>query len=438
MLPSTPFCQSALTGRSGVGYGICERLIDDFIRTRPSYQSLILIPTTRDRRKSDETTSRLQRHIKKKGYTRAHIHPELVDLTSLRSVHQLADRLSGAIPHLDAIVCNAGFGGLIGVSWPSVFWQIFTNFFNALTYPTFKISGVGYVTESQLSPSEVEKLDAAKKGPAPPLGKIFASNVFGHYVLSHLLVPLFQSAPDGGRIIMISSLEAYARALNVDDMQGLVSPTAYESSKRLTDLLALTSSSSSTSPYVTGFLSPSGKSIKTPNHHTSNGSVASSSEDNHGSLPHITLSDNSYPSASGNTAQPAIFLTHPGICSTGFVPLPGILFSLMTLFFYLARVLGSPWHTVTVRKGAAAPAWLALAPKEEIADKEIEGGKGKWGSAVTRWGKEIVRRTEVEGWGEGGERGGGERETFEEAGRSCWKEMEELREQWEERLGESS
>ena len=64
-------------------------------------------------------------------------------------------------------------------------------------------------------------------------------------------------------------------------------------------------------------------------------------------------------------------------------------------------------------------------------------------------------RTEIEGWGFGGDLGSPvpsgsiaskrseyrgpatkeSREEFEEAGRRCWREMEELRVEWEKRLG---
>lgn len=82
---------------------------------------------------------------------------------------------------------------------------------------------------------------------------------------------------------------------------------------------------------------------------------------------------------------------------------------------------------------------------------EEEGGPGKWGSSTDTSGHERVARTEVEGWGYGGlvgEKGEGRKgrmrrakdltregkEEFEELGRLCWKKMEELREEWEERL----
>jgi len=102
--------------------------------------------------------------------------------------------------------------------------------------------------------------------------------------------------------------------------------------------------------------------------------------------------------------------------------------------------------------------WLALASQDTLDDMEKsdttstdgEGGKkkdgikggvmrraAKWGSAVNWLGKERVKKSEVDGWYD--DKGMGitdEREklAFEESARECWKRMEELRGQWEERL----
>jgi 3-keto steroid reductase len=107
--------------------------------------------------------------------------------------------------------------------------------------------------------------------------------------------------------------------------------------------------------------------------------------------------------------------------------------------------------------------WLALADQETldemesspetITDKETgvergdtnktRGGKGrvrravKWGSAVNWVGKERVKKSEVDGWCD--DKGlviqdQEEKTEFEEGARECWRRMEELRVEWEERL----
>jgi 3-keto steroid reductase len=97
-------------------------------------------------------------------------------------------------------------------------------------------------------------------------------------------------------------------------------------------------------------------------------------------------------------------------------------------------------------------AFAVLAP--QLLEQESREGKGKWGSATGVQGDERVARTEVPGWGYCGRPGvvpSGSvttghyrgrrattregREEFEECGRLVWKQMEEMRVEWERRLG---
>ncbi|KAL8900365.1 MAG: hypothetical protein Q9207_005735 [Kuettlingeria erythrocarpa] len=410
-----------VTGANGgLGYSICCRLIDEFILARPSSHSLRLIITTRDRAKGHDTIAKLKDHIfrtrkhhKTHGKTplvaKIYLQAEQVDLCNLRSVQRLSNKLLHSIPKIDTIVLNAGTGGITGIDWPLAIWTVLTDFLSALTYPTFKLSDVGERTRPQNSSTT-----APGGEQEPVLGTVFCSNVFGHYMLVHAIAPLLSnSVGTPGRIVWISSLEAYPSAFSISDIQGLSSPSAYESSKRLTDVLTLTSSLPSTQPYVHRFLPP-------PRDHR----------------------------------PPKQYVTHPGICATNIVPLPWILVLIMTAAFYIARWSGSPWHTVTSYKGACAPVWVALASQEELDSLEKNQGAGKWGSEVNVQGDERAARTEVQGWGLGGEVGDNvgspkrrrpkevtdltneDRERFEELGRECWQSMERLRIEWEELLQE--
>jgi len=339
---------------------------------------------------------------------RVQFRQERLDLLSLVSVQKLSKRLRETTPKLDVLICNAGTGAWTGIDWPRAIWSIVTTWRKALSYPTFKIAGTGWVAKPQIpSDKKVEE--------EPALGEVFCANLFGHYLLGHYLAPLLARHPQSegkrGRIIWISSLEAYGFTFDLEDMQGILSEIPYESSKRLTDLLAITSTLPSTSKEVDRYLDASGDSEK--------------------------------------TTKPRIYITHPGICGTSIVPLHFILEYLMFAAFYLARFLGSQWHAVTVQKGAVSTVWLALASQSTLDSMEQKEGVGKWGSATDFWGQERVERTEVAGWGWGGRLGEYKRkgrdpyardltkesqEEFVETGKKCWEEMEKLRLEWEDRL----
>lgn len=372
-------------------------------------------------------------------------------MTSLRSVQTLSTKLLDHLPRLDTIICNAGYGAFTGIDWPVAIKETLTDFFASLTYPSFKLSAAGETTAAQTGSSNTgfEERDSQKK--EPPLGQVFTSNVFGHYLLSHQLVPLLSVSPDQGRIVFISSIETLASHFDSADIQGLASPKAYESSKRLTDILGLTSALPSTKPFVQRFLTPS---PTTPSQSISllDNESSDSTRDSTPDIPtqRISLSDNEY--RLPTKPEPKIYVSHPGICATSIITLTLIPFYIRILLFYVARWLGSPWHTVSAYKGACAPVWLALADQDELEDIEQREGKGKWGSVCDRMGRERVMRTVVEGWGLGGRMGEGDvanrlgskpgfrevtqedRENFQELGRECWREMEGMRVAWEEML----
>ena len=310
----------------------------------------------------------------------------------------LSKSLIGSLPRLDAIICNAGYGGFTGLDWPLAIKETLTDFFTSVTYPSYKLSTIGEKTAAQIGFKSTSIRDVNSEKNEPPLGQVFTSNVFGHYLLSHQLIPLLSSSPDQGRIVFLSSNEPTPAHFNSTDLQGLASPTAYESSKRLTDILVLSSSLPATKPFVQRFLTPS---PTTPSQSISllDNEPSEVTRDSTPDTPPqlISLSDNEY--RIPTNPEPKIYVAHPGICATSIVTLSLIPFYARIFFFYVARWLGSPWHTVSPYKGAVAPVWLALADHDELADIEQREGKGKWGSVCDRMGHESVMRTVVEGWG---------------------------------------
>jgi len=498
--------QSANDYHSGLGFAICCRLIDEFLPTRPETHTLHLIPTTRTQSKASDTVTRLRSHVAKYVQSqspsaplvalnileteigkRVVITPELVDLNSILSVQRAAKRLKANYGRLDALICNAGIGGWTGVDLLGAAKQFFTEGLRFLEAPAYKIGAIGWVTGKQIpSASSIASKNGEANGEGeskeeePKIGEVFCANLFGHYLLAHYLMPLFSRplSDQGkqGRIIWVSTLEAYKHTFSLDDFQGLETPIAYESSKRLTDLLVLTADLTSTSPYTKSFYS-------TTYSQPSPTSLSSSLEDLTNLTPRKASLRSSTRSLKTNgtltpppassqedstTIRPKMYLCHPGMCVTGIMPLHWILLYGWMLGMYFMRLWGSPWHTTTAYPGASSMSWLALAqqstldemeqsshPKdnttndtagkdgstakrESVKQKRDRSG-AKWGSAVYRLGEERVKKSEVEGWFD---RKGNpveseeEKVQFEELGRECWKRMEGLRREWEARLRE--
>jgi 3-keto steroid reductase len=328
---------------------------------------------------------------------------------------------------LDAVIWNAGIPGWKGRNWPLAVWHVIIKTVEACTYPEFNISDVGLLAKRQI-PQTGASQPTEKQDDEPRLGQVFLANVFGHYMLTHWLCPVF--TPDT-RIIWTSSVSATWSVFNVEDIQGIQSPCAYESSKRLTDLLVLTSELPSTKPYISTFLSIP--------------------KDSRPAIPIglVTTQQQASPS------RPRMLLTHPGVVSTEISGLGLLLSLLMTAAFYFCRLLGSPWHPIDPYKSSVSAVFAALAPPHQFLDYEDRDGKGKWGSSTDVFGHERVARTEVQGWGFCGVPGQipegsvnsrvarwrgwtpgtkEEREEFEVLGQKVWREMEGLRREWEGRL----
>lgn len=383
--------------------------------------------TTRDAKKGEETRARLNAHIQKtlreaNGKTmgislllekRVKVEGVLVDLAQLMTVKALAQQLLQRGQKLDAVVWNAGIGGWTGTNWPWAIWTLLTDMLQASTWPTYQYSEIGTLAK-QKGLAAGEKTD-----PAPALGQVFAANVFGHYMLTHWLSPLLTST---SRIVWVGSVTALPHFFKLSDIQCLRAHDAYESSKRLTDLLVLTSNLPSTKPSTQTFFS------------------------------------NPASPANISSTPPKMYITHPGILATSIASVFWLIEPFMIAFFYLARWLGSPWHTVTAYKAAVSPCFCVLAPASQLDDLEARDGKGKWGSAINAAGDERVARTETEGWGWSGKAdelippsgsvigklgrwrnmkvtGKEGRENFEADGQEAWRQMEALRVEWEARLG---
>lgn len=333
------------------------------------------------------------------------------------------------IPRIDAALFNAGIGGWSGLDWLELARQFFrVGLVQATTFPSFKKASPAAVLDPRQLLGGGSTSDPKSSAPADGLAEVFCANVFGHYVLAHELLPLLSRAtPDEprGRVVWTSTIDAGREHLRFDDFQARRHTPPYESSKRITDLIALTADL------------PSVEKV---------------------SNPFFTSS-----AAADKPIKPRFYLSHPGVVCSPLFPLNVFLFWAYWYAMLLARWCGSPWHPVKAYLGACASVWLALADQESL--DALRAGRSKWGSSCTPLGRAAPKRTEIEGWGWDGEVGallekeeeeeedGGDdagvlrkargrkwdavdlteemRAGFEEDGRRCWAELERLRTAWE-------
>ncbi|CAD0089075.1 unnamed protein product [Aureobasidium vineae] len=200
---------------SGLGFSTCCRLIDEFLHLRPQTQTLHLIITTRSSSKNKDTQTRLSAHLQKTLQKAEKSTPGISQVLATRI------RISGErvdLYRIHVLICNAGIGGWKGLNWPSAIWSMLTDWKHSCTYPTYKLGFVGSVAPQGSEEKEQQ------------LGEVFTANVFGHYLLVHALAPLMKgsNSQEPGRVIWISSIEAYSHAFNPEDLQALTSDAAYD------------------------------------------------------------------------------------------------------------------------------------------------------------------------------------------------------------------
>ena len=144
-------------GTSGMGYE------DALALSRAGAEVII---AARNAERGRETIQRIREQVPD-----ARVQFEAVDLANLASVRDLAERLNGRLSRLDVLINNAAI----------------------MAPPQRKTSTDGF--ELQM-----------------------ATNYFGHFALTGLLMPLLQESDDG-RVVSLSSIAAGRGAINFEDLQ---------------------------------------------------------------------------------------------------------------------------------------------------------------------------------------------------------------------------
>ncbi|KAH7343512.1 NAD(P)-binding protein [Rhizoctonia solani] len=312
---------------SGVGFGVCQRLLVQFSQKSPPDASpkaqkrpiksakdeaspflpadgLTLILACRSAQRAETARSNLFKHLDDELAKRDTPHGrsfrknldiEIVklDLSSVESVFECAADVRKRFPYITHLILNAGTGDFVGINWPLAVWEVCTRFKTAVTAPGFKIQATGKTSEDGL-------------------GWVWQCNVFGHFVLVRSLREMLAHNPfSSSRVLWTSSLEGRPSFFpGLDDYQLLSATHSYEASKYEAELVAC-------------------------------GLDELESERNNG-VRHLVV----HPGVAGTN----IFFEHTG----------WLLDKLMFVAFYIARLLGSKHHPIQPYKAAISAVHVAL------------------------------------------------------------------------------
>lgn len=143
-----------------------------------------------------------------------------LDLGNLSSIFRAVDEIKERHGHLSHLLLNAGGGAFVGLDWSKVIRGMVLNLVEALTYPDYMLESRSEETDDKL-------------------GYTWQLNVFGHYLLARLSLPLLARTPSPlpARIIWTGSLDGLAKYFDTRDYQCLESDQAYQSTKYQVGLL---------------------------------------------------------------------------------------------------------------------------------------------------------------------------------------------------------
>lgn len=273
-----------VTGANGgVGFGICQRLLET------ENETLTLVLACRNPSRANDAKERLLTQ-----YPNADIDIELVDVSSVKSVLTFSEKINTKYHQVNYLFCNAGILSAQGLDWKLLFYMAFTDPVGLMERSDATIQRVGEINEDGM-------------------GRVFAANVFGHYVMMRELETLLSKSGDG-RVIWTSSITANKKNFDIEDWQGIKSLEPYESSKWACDLVSIVSSE---------------RFAKEENHVSS-------------------------------------FTTSPGVVASEIGELPVWVTKLRIVVHYMMRFLGVSSQNVTAYRGALADVYAALQPLNKL------------------------------------------------------------------------
>ncbi|KAE9399108.1 hypothetical protein BT96DRAFT_707381 [Gymnopus androsaceus JB14] len=144
-----------------------------------------------------------------------------VELTALDTIPKFVQELQSNYPYVSHLICNAGIAPFNGMHWGTCIRQILTSPMASLTTPKFYSQSWGELSQDGY-------------------GFTWQCNVFGHYTLYRELYPLlsFSKYPYDSRVIWTSSLQS-TKTYEDDDWQLRKTHDPYGASKYQTELISL-------------------------------------------------------------------------------------------------------------------------------------------------------------------------------------------------------
>ncbi|KAK5870009.1 hypothetical protein PBY51_024675 [Eleginops maclovinus] len=194
---------------SGIGLALCERLLQDT-------EGLQLCLACRNMQRAQAARSALLT-----SHPSAQVALLQMDTSSISSVLAAAQEVKLRYNRLDCLYLNAGI-------MPNPQFDVnafFKGLFSSRIISMFA-TGEGILTQKDCVTSD-------------GLQEVFATNLFGHFLLIRELEPVLCDAGRTSQLIWTSSSNAHRSAFNLEDMQHQRGTQPYSSSKYASDLLSL-------------------------------------------------------------------------------------------------------------------------------------------------------------------------------------------------------
>ncbi|XP_013379180.1 3-keto-steroid reductase [Lingula anatina] len=198
-----------ITGASsGIGLALAERVLT-------AHPGIHLCLACRNQRRGEAAVATL-----KLSHPGAEIDLVLVDVSRVSSVQQAVVEIKMRYQRLDYLFLNAGVMGETRVNWTN-FWK---GLFSENVFHMFH-TGIGLLEH---------KDQVTEEG----LQMVFATNIFGHFVMIKELEDILGGSQPT-QVIWSSSSNACKDTFSFDDIQHRRGTSAYSSSKYATDMLSL-------------------------------------------------------------------------------------------------------------------------------------------------------------------------------------------------------